>query len=69
MFGLLDDVIVFSSNCAAHLSHVNEVLTLLRDAGISLKLKKCHFFAETVHYLGHVIRSGRLGVSEKIPKI
>jgi hypothetical protein len=61
----LGDVIVFSSNRAAHLSHVNEVLTLLRDAGLSLKLKKCHFFVETVHYIGPVIRSGRLGVAEK----
>jgi RNase H-like domain found in reverse transcriptase len=41
------------------------VLTLLQVAVLSLKLKKCHFFAETVHYLGHVIRPGRLGVAEK----
>jgi hypothetical protein len=61
----LDDVIVFSSNRAAHLSHVNEVLILLRDAVLSLKLKKCLFFAETVHYIGHVIRTGRLGVAQK----
>jgi hypothetical protein len=61
----LDDVIVFFSNRAPHLSHVNELLTLLRDAGLSPKLKKCHFFAETVHYFGHVIRPGRLEVAEK----
>jgi hypothetical protein len=44
---------------------VVEVLTLLGNAGLSLKLKKCHFFSETVDYLGHVIQPGRLNVAEK----
>jgi hypothetical protein len=60
----LDDVIVFSENPVAHLTHVAEVLTLLGSAGLSLKLKKCHLFSSTVDYLGHVIRPGRLGVAE-----
>jgi hypothetical protein len=45
--------------------HVAEVLTLLGKTCLSLKLKKCHFFLDTVDYLGHVIRLGRLGVAEK----
>jgi Reverse transcriptase (RNA-dependent DNA polymerase) len=61
----LDDVIVFSKSRKDHLAHVAEDLTLLGNAGLSLKSNKCHFFAETVEYLGHVIRSGRLGVAEK----
>jgi hypothetical protein len=61
----LEDVIVLSGSRSAHLAHVAEVLTLLGNAGLSLKLKKCHFFSETVGYLGHVIRPGRLGVAEK----
>ena len=61
----LDDVIVFSNSKKDHLAHVAEALTLLGNAGLSLKLKKCHFFAETVDYLGHVIRPGRLGVAKK----
>jgi hypothetical protein len=40
-------------------------MTVLGNAGLSLKLQKCRFFAETVNYLGHVIRPGRLGVAEK----
>jgi Reverse transcriptase (RNA-dependent DNA polymerase) len=60
----LDDVIVFSSDRKAHLTHVDEVLTVLSKAGLSLKLQKCRFFAETVNFLGHVIRPGRLGVAE-----
>jgi Reverse transcriptase (RNA-dependent DNA polymerase) len=61
----LDDIIVFSDSRSVHLAHVVEVLTLLGNAGLSLKLKKCHFFSETVDYLGHVIRPGRLVVAEK----
>ena len=40
----LDDVIVFSKDTNEHVVHVAEVLTLLRSAGVSLKLKKCEFF-------------------------
>jgi transposase InsO family protein len=61
----LDDVIIFSPDRESHLGHVDEALSLLRQAGLSLKLKKCRFFSETVDYLGHVIRPGRLGVAEK----
>jgi hypothetical protein len=61
----LDDVIVFSSSREAHMRHVNEALTLLEKAGLSLKLSKCQFFKETVKYLGHAIWPGRLGVAEK----
>jgi hypothetical protein len=61
----LDDVVIYSPDRETHLRHVDEALTLLREAGLSLKLAKCHFFKDTVDYLGHVIRPGRLGVAEK----
>jgi hypothetical protein len=61
----LDEVIVFSMSNTDHLAHVSEALTLLGKAVLSLKLNKCHLFAETVDYLGHVFRPGRLGVAEK----
>ena len=35
----LDDVIIFSKNVDEHIQHVDEVLTILRNAGISLKLR------------------------------
>jgi Reverse transcriptase (RNA-dependent DNA polymerase) len=46
----LDDVIVFSQSKKDHLAHVAEALTILGNAGLSLKLKRCHFFAKTVDY-------------------
>ena len=61
----LDDVIIFSKSIEEHLRHVDEVLEILRQAGMSLRLRKCHFFTNSVNYLGHVIRPGTLEVSEK----
>ena len=59
----LDDVILFSTDITSHLGHVDEILTLLGQARISLKLKKCEFFQPRVDYLGHVIIPGRLAVA------
>jgi Reverse transcriptase (RNA-dependent DNA polymerase) len=39
----LDDVIVFYKSKTDHITHVAEALTLLENAGLSLKLKKCLF--------------------------
>jgi hypothetical protein len=61
----LDDIIIYSNSREDHYHHVDEVLMTLGKAGLSLKLKKCHFFKDTVGYLGHVIRPGRLEVAEK----
>ena len=61
----LDDVIVYSKAVEEHIQHVDEILTLLKNAGASLKLKKCHFFQSSVDYLGHVILPGKLAVAQK----
>ena len=60
----LDEAIVFSRIDAEHARHLDTVLSLLRSAGISLKLKKCSFFRPKVHYLGHVISPGKLRVAD-----
>ena len=61
----LDDVIVFSRTQEEHAAQLCTVLSLLRSAGISLKLKKCSFFQPKVHYLRHVISPGKLSVAEE----
>jgi len=61
----LDDAIVFSRSPEEHLQHLDEVLTRLGKAGVTLKAAKCHLFPEEVEYLGHVIRPGRVHVLEK----
>ena len=64
----LDDVIVFSCTTEDHFRHVDEILTLLRNAGVTLKLKKCAFFQPRVDYLGHVITPGKLSVTTENTK-
>jgi len=60
----LDDVIVHSKTEEEHVGHVDRVLRLLRDAGVTLRLPKCRLFRWTVEYLGHEIKPGRLGVMD-----
>jgi len=61
----LDDVIVFSRFPEEHLQHLDEVLTRLGKAGVTLKAAESHFFQEEVDYLGHVIIPGRVHFLEK----
>jgi transposase InsO family protein len=61
----LDDIIVFSRTPEEHMKHLDAVLHRLYRAGLTLNLKKCHFFKDKVDYLGHVIRPGQLSVAEK----
>ena len=61
----LDDIIIYSRSFDDHLSHVVEILDTLASNGLTLKLRKCHFFKSSVDYLGHVIRPGYLEVAEK----
>lgn len=60
----LGDIFVFSESIKQHLTHLQYVLTTVRDAGITRKLKTCSLVAESTNYLGHVIHSGRLEVAE-----
>jgi hypothetical protein len=61
----LDDIIIFYSSFEEHLTHHDQVLERFYRAGLSLKLRKCRYFSDTVSYLGHVIRPGKLAVAEK----
>ena len=64
----LDDAIVFSKDTNKHVAHVEQMLTLLRSAGVSLKVKECEFFQPKVDYLGHVITPGKLAVATENTK-
>ena len=60
----LDDVIIFSKDVESHLKDMDEVLRLLHQAGVTLKLKKCSWFTKKFHYLGHDITPGKLAVAK-----
>ena len=51
----LDDIIIYSSTPEEHLEHIRTDFEKLRDAKLSMKLSKCHFFAKEIQYLGHIL--------------
>ena len=48
----LDDIFVFSRSIEDHFKHLGEIFAILKEAGLSLKLRKCKFFTKTVDYFG-----------------
>ena len=54
----LDDLVVFSSTWEDHLKQLQEILSRLRQAGLTAKLSKCQFGMRTCTYLGHVVGNG-----------
>ncbi|GFX74669.1 retrovirus-related Pol polyprotein from transposon 297 [Trichonephila clavipes] len=51
----MDDVIITSPSFNEHLDHLNQVFTLLRDAGVTLNKDKCNFTRDKLKYLGLII--------------
>ena len=64
----IDDIIIFSKSVEEHIQHVDEILTALGNAGVTLKIKKCKFFSDTVEYLGHIIKPGNLEIDSSNTK-
>jgi hypothetical protein len=50
-----DDILVYSSSYAEHLQHLHQVLTLLANDQWVVKLQKCSFAKQEIHYLGHIL--------------
>ena len=51
----LDDIIIFSTSFPNHFARLRGVLSRLQEAGLKLKLSKCHFVRKEVQYLGHIV--------------
>ena len=51
----VDDVIIYSTSWSDHVDHVAHVLRRIRDAGLTVGLKKCHFGGREVAFLGYVV--------------
>ncbi|GFX15135.1 retrovirus-related Pol polyprotein from transposon 297 [Trichonephila clavipes] len=51
----MDDVIITSPSFNEHIDHLNQIFTMLRDAGLTLNKDKCHFARDKLNYLGLII--------------
>lgn len=60
----LDYVIVFSKTYDEYLSHLDEVLTVFNNPGVTLQLRNCELFTDLINHLGHIIRQGTLELKE-----
>jgi hypothetical protein len=66
----LDDILVYSKSEEEHEQHLRMVLQVLREHQLYAKLRKCLFYHEQVHYLGHIIsKEGIVVDPEKIEAI
>ena len=54
----MDDFAIFSNEWKDHLKHLQEVLTRLEHAGLTVKLSKNKFAKQSCEYLGHTIGNG-----------
>jgi hypothetical protein len=51
----LDDVLIYSRTLEEHIRHVKQVLSRLRQYGLTCKLSKCEFHSTSTSFLGFVI--------------
>ena len=51
----IDDLLVYSKTLDEHLHHLGRVMDRLREVNLKLQPAKCHFFRQTVEFLGHVL--------------
>ena len=65
----LDDILIYSNNMSEHHRHVKEVLKHLCKAGLYVKAEKCEFYSESVEYLGYILSSSSLTMSDNKVKI
>ena len=51
----LDDIIIYSKDEEEHEEHLRRTLQLLREHKLYAKSRKCDFYKDWIHYLGHII--------------
>lgn len=56
----LDDLVIYSTDWAEHVSTLREVFTRLENASLTLNLAKCNFGQATITYLGREVGQGQV---------
>ena len=58
----IDDILIYSKSKEDHREHLGIILKKLTEHKLYAKLKKCEFWKEKVHFLGHVISAEGISV-------
>ena len=53
---------VFSENVSEHISHVRQVLEVLREHKLCAKLEKCEFATSQTEFLGFIVSSSGISM-------
>ena len=61
----LDDIVIYSESLDAHLGHLRQVFSRLREHQLYVKKEKCEFCRQEVMFLGHWISKGRIRMDER----
>ena len=56
----LDDIVIHSTTWEEHTRHLTDVLQRLKEAGLTIRPKKCQFGMDRCSYLGHVVGNGEV---------
>ena len=69
MFLLLffDDILIYSKTWEEHPKHLDEILSILEEHSLYVKMSKCEFGMKEMLYLGHIINAE--GVQVDMEKI
>ena len=65
----LDDILIYLNNISKHYWHIKEILKYLYKTGLYAKAEKCKFHSELVEYLGYILFSSSLTMSNNKVKI
>lgn len=65
----MDDIIMFSKIVEEHIHQLDDIINTVKKAGVTLNLKKCPLFSNSIDYLGHVIKTRRLEIDQSHKKV
>ena len=60
----MDDLIIYSSSWADHVGHVRQVLSCLREAGLTANPAKCHWGGTRMEFLGHLVGESTMSIPQ-----
>lgn len=60
----LDDILIPAKSPEQSIQLLREVLEIIKEAGLTLKLSKCFFLRKSIEYLGYIISESRIQPSK-----